>query len=115
MMGCAKAHYDGIVAFSQTDFAEDLKKLSVPVIVIHSEDDITVRRTSIMPTIPKVWFDCDLPPKALVWQDAAGETLISYNEPSWIAQRHGIANAERVVNGMSAALSGIVRAAVASH
>jgi len=39
MMGGAKAHYDGIVAFSQTDFAEDLKKISVPVLVIHSEDD----------------------------------------------------------------------------
>jgi hypothetical protein len=31
MMGGAKAHYDGIVAFSQTDFTEDLKKISVPV------------------------------------------------------------------------------------
>jgi len=39
MMGGAKAHYDGIVAFSQTDFAEDLKKISVPVLVMHSEDD----------------------------------------------------------------------------
>ena len=33
MMGGAKAHYDGIVAFSQTDFTEDLKKISVPVLV----------------------------------------------------------------------------------
>jgi len=39
MMGGAKAHYDGIVAFSQTDFTEDLKKITVPVLVIHSEDD----------------------------------------------------------------------------
>ena len=39
MMGGAKAHYDGIVAFSQTDFTEDLKKISVPVLVIHSQDD----------------------------------------------------------------------------
>src|SRR5438067_11797612 len=39
MMGGAKAHYDGIVAFSQTDFTEDLKKISVPVLVMHSEDD----------------------------------------------------------------------------
>ena len=39
MMGGAKAHYDGIVAFSQTDFTEDLKKIQVPVLVIHSEDD----------------------------------------------------------------------------
>jgi non-heme chloroperoxidase len=39
MMGAAKAHYDGIVAFSQTDFTKDLKKITVPVLVMHSEDD----------------------------------------------------------------------------
>ena len=38
-MGGAKAHYDGIVAFSETDFTEDLKKITVPVLVMHSEDD----------------------------------------------------------------------------
>jgi len=39
MMGGAKAHYDGIVAFSQTDFTDDLKKITVPVLVMHGEDD----------------------------------------------------------------------------
>jgi non-heme chloroperoxidase len=39
MMGGAKAHYDGIVAFSQTDFTEDLKKINIPMLVMHSEDD----------------------------------------------------------------------------
>ncbi|MGB3355739.1 MAG: alpha/beta hydrolase [Mycobacterium sp.] len=39
MMGDALSHYDGIVAFSQTDFTEDLKKITVPVLVMHSEDD----------------------------------------------------------------------------
>ena len=39
MMGGAKAHYDGIVAFSQTDFTEDLKKIDVPVLVMHGDDD----------------------------------------------------------------------------
>ena len=39
MMGSALAHYEGIVAFSQTDFTEDLKKITVPVLVMHSEDD----------------------------------------------------------------------------
>ena len=38
-MGGAKAHYDGIVAFSQTDFADDLKKITVPVLVMHGDDD----------------------------------------------------------------------------
>ena len=39
MMGAAKAHYDGIVAFSQTDFTEELQKISVPVLVMHGDDD----------------------------------------------------------------------------
>jgi non-heme chloroperoxidase len=39
MMGGAKAHYDGVVAFSQTDFTEDLKNIKVPVLVMHGEDD----------------------------------------------------------------------------
>ena len=39
MMGGAKAHYDGIVAFSQTDFTDDLKKIRVQVLVMHGDDD----------------------------------------------------------------------------
>ena len=39
MMGGAKAHYDGIVAFSQTDFVPDLKKFTVPTLVMHGDDD----------------------------------------------------------------------------
>lgn len=42
MMGGAKAHYDGIVAFSQTDFTEDLKKITVPTLVMHGDDDQVV-------------------------------------------------------------------------
>jgi non-heme chloroperoxidase len=39
MNGGIKAHYDGIVAFSQTDFTPDLKKISVPTLVMHGDDD----------------------------------------------------------------------------
>ena len=39
MMGSAKAHSDGIVAFSQTDFVPDLKKFTVPTLVMHGDDD----------------------------------------------------------------------------
>src|ERR1700689_1475568 len=39
MTGGAKAHYDGIVAFSQTDFTGDLKGITVPVLVMHGDDD----------------------------------------------------------------------------
>ncbi|MBT9371229.1 alpha/beta hydrolase [Rhizobium sp. CSW-27] len=39
MMGGAKAQYDCIKAFSETDFTEDLKALSIPVLLMHGEDD----------------------------------------------------------------------------
>jgi len=39
MMGGAKAHYDCIKAFSETDFTEDLKAITVPVLVMHGDDD----------------------------------------------------------------------------
>jgi non-heme chloroperoxidase len=39
MMGGAKAHYDCIKAFSETDFTEDLQDLKVPVLIMHGDDD----------------------------------------------------------------------------
>lgn len=39
MMGAAKAHYDGIKAFSETDFTEDLKNITAPTLVLHGDDD----------------------------------------------------------------------------
>jgi uncharacterized protein (DUF302 family) len=57
----------------------------------------------------------DLPLKALVWEDTAGITWLSYNEPGWIVQRHSVGNAEQVVSKMAAALSAISRKAAASQ
>jgi non-heme chloroperoxidase len=54
MMGGAKAHYDGIVAFSQTDFTEDLKKINVPLLVMHSEDDQIVPYAAAGPLAAKL-------------------------------------------------------------
>ena len=42
MTGSAKAHYDGIKAFSETDFTEDLKAITVPTLVLHGDDDQVV-------------------------------------------------------------------------
>ena len=54
----------------------------------------------------------DLPLKALVWQDASGDTWLSYNDPAWLAKRHGVgAEAEPAVNNMTAALSAVAKAA----
>src|SRR6202030_3981244 len=54
MMGGAKAHYDGIVAFSQTDFTEDLKRISVPVFVMHGDDDQIVPYADSAPLSAKL-------------------------------------------------------------
>jgi non-heme chloroperoxidase len=54
MMGGAKAHYDGIVAFSQTDFTDDLKKINVPVLVMHGDDDQIVPYADSAPLSAKL-------------------------------------------------------------
>jgi len=57
----------------------------------------------------------DLPIKALVWQDASGDTWLSYNDPTWIAKRHGLGHeVDATVNAISAALDGIARTATTS-
>jgi uncharacterized protein (DUF302 family) len=54
----------------------------------------------------------DLPLKALAWEDSAGQRWLSYLEPSWIAQRHGVgADADAVVKGLDAALGFLSRKA----
>ncbi len=69
--------------------------------------------TPLMQSVQTVGID--LPLKALVWEDAAGTTWLSYNEPGWIAQRHSVANAKPVVSKMAAALSAMSRKAANSQ
>jgi non-heme chloroperoxidase len=54
MMGGGKAHYDGIVAFSQTDFSGDLKRVSIPVLVMHGDDDQIVPYADSAPLSAKL-------------------------------------------------------------
>jgi uncharacterized protein (DUF302 family) len=50
----------------------------------------------------------DLPLKALVWQDASGATWLSYNDPAWLAHRHGIGEeAKPVLNALAAVLNAL--------
>ena len=57
----------------------------------------------------------DLPLKILVWQDAANNTWLSYNEPRWIAQRHGVAGVESTIDKMADLLAAIAREASGGH
>jgi uncharacterized protein (DUF302 family) len=66
--------------------------------------------TPLMQSVQTIGID--LPLKALVWQDAAGDTWLSYNEPAWMAQRHGLpGETQAAVGGMTAALDAIATAA----
>jgi uncharacterized protein (DUF302 family) len=55
----------------------------------------------------------DLPLKALVWQDAAGATWLSYNDPAWLAARHGVPSGIAVLGAMSSLLAAVAKAATA--
>ena len=58
----------------------------------------------------------DLPLKALVWQDASGDTWLSYNDPSWLAKRHGLGPQVAVpINALTAALASLAKAATTSQ
>ncbi len=54
MMGGAKAHYEGIKAFSETDFTEDLKSITVPTLVLHGDDDQIVPIAASAPLSAKL-------------------------------------------------------------
>jgi uncharacterized protein (DUF302 family) len=57
----------------------------------------------------------DLPLKALVWQDVTGNTWVSYNDPAWLARRHGLdPDADGTIAAMSAMLDAVSKAATAS-
>jgi uncharacterized protein (DUF302 family) len=57
----------------------------------------------------------DLPLKALVWQDAKQKTWISYNEPSWIAQRHGLTKVDALVSKLAEFLHAVTTKAGADQ
>jgi uncharacterized protein (DUF302 family) len=69
--------------------------------------------TPLMQAVQSIGID--LPLKALVWQDASGTTWLSYNDPAWLAQRHGLDDgAKATVNAMTQALHVIASKATGS-
>jgi uncharacterized protein (DUF302 family) len=70
--------------------------------------------TPLMQSIQTIGIE--LPLKALVWQDASGDTWLSYNDPNWLAKRHGLGHdVQAPVGAMAAALGALARAATASQ
>ncbi len=57
----------------------------------------------------------DLPLKVLVWQAASGDTWLSYNDPSWLAKRHGLGHeTDATANALAAALDALATASTKS-
>lgn len=70
--------------------------------------------TPLMQVIQTIGID--LPLRALVWQDAAGTTWLSYNDPNWLAKRHGLGReVQTTLSAMSAALNAIAKKATSSE
>jgi uncharacterized protein (DUF302 family) len=67
--------------------------------------------TPIMQSVQTIGID--LPLKALVWQDASGNTWLSYNDPGWLAKRHGH-QVDAAVSAMAGALDAVARASTTS-
>jgi uncharacterized protein (DUF302 family) len=53
----------------------------------------------------------DLPLRALVWQDENGRTWLAYNDPKWLAKRHGADAVEDILSAMTAALAAVAEQA----
>jgi len=70
--------------------------------------------TPIMQSIQTIGID--LPLKVLVWQDEAGVTSVSYNDLSWLAQRHGLGrDVGATVNALAVAIHAVASAATGSR
>src|SRR5215468_603125 len=69
--------------------------------------------TPLMQSAPTIGID--LPLRVLVWQDAEGSTWISYNDPAWLARRHGLdRDAEPTVKTMTGVLNAVTAVAAGS-
>ncbi len=55
----------------------------------------------------------DLPQKALIWEDEAGQVWLSYNDPEYLVKRHAIKGCEEVIKNIESALGNFARAAAA--
>jgi uncharacterized protein (DUF302 family) len=110
----AEVKTKGLTVFAHIDHAAGAAAVGLPL----GPTDLLIfgnakGGTPLMQSIQTVGID--LPLKVLVWQDASGNTWLSYNDPNWIAKRHGVGHeVDAPVSAMAAALSAIAKAATTS-
>jgi len=104
----AQIRAKGLAIFARIDHAAGAAEVGLPLrpteLIIFGN---ARRGTPLMQSVQTVGID--LPLKALVWQDPAGKTWISYNEPKWIVQRHGVAGPRSTIDKMTDLLRAIAR------
>jgi uncharacterized protein (DUF302 family) len=103
----------GLTVFARIDHASGAKEAGLPLrpteLLIFGN---AKGGTPLMQSNQEIGLD--LPLKALVWQDATNDTWISYNDPAWLAKRHGLGHeVEAPVKAMTAMLGAVTRAAAA--
>jgi uncharacterized protein (DUF302 family) len=104
----------GMSVFARVDHAAGASSVGLPLrpteVLIFGNP---VGGTPLMQAVQTIGLD--LPLKALVWQDESGDTFLSYNDPVWLAERHGITGEPMTVAAkLSAALAAIALAATTS-
>jgi len=104
----------GMTVFAHIPHAKGAAALGVPLrpndLLIFGNAKVGTPLMQLAPTI-----GIDLPLKVLVWQDAEGSTWLSYNDPAWLARRHGLgADAEATVKTLAGALNAVTAAAAGS-
>jgi uncharacterized protein (DUF302 family) len=109
----AEVRGNGMTVFAHIDHAAGAAAVCLPL----GPTDLLIfgnakAGTPLMQAVPTIGID--LPLKALVWQDALGATWLSYNDPKWLAQRHGLDDTTaNAVTAMSNALRAIADKATA--
>src|ERR1700733_8382706 len=68
--------------------------------------------TPLMQSVQTIGID--LPLKALVWEDASGPHWLSYSDPRWLANAHGVSGAEAVAGKLTAVLEDVAKTATAA-
>lgn len=107
----AEVKAKGMTVFARVDHAAGAAAVGLPL----RPTDLLIfgaarGGTPLMQSVQTI--EIDLPLKALVWQDASGATWLSYNEPDWLAKRHGLGSeSDAPLNAMSGALTAIAAAA----
>lgn len=100
----------GMTVFARVDHASGAHSVGLTLqpttVVIFGNPKIGTRLMQCAQTTA-----IDLPQKALIWQDDAGATWLAYNNPKYIARRHGAGSCDDVVQKISTALAGFANAA----